>query len=311
MSFLSGGRPAAQQQSSLFELEFPRSLAVYDSYAEAQQAVDFLSDKKFEVKNLCIVGTDLRSVERVLGRRNWATVIGNGALSGVSTGLLIGLIMLLFFPSGTNPLALLLVAILLAVVLSIVFQSITYAMSGGRRDFTSVTQTVATRYEVLCEHKQVSAARTLLDEMPGARAAAFVPPSGSAGSASEPRPVEQQASSQPYGREEIAQQGGGPQQYGEPQQPAPYQQSAPPQQPAGDPYASQQGHAPTPPQQQQDWSRLPDQQQDWSRPAAQPEAQPDRPASLTPADQPDRRVERSPWPAHSPVTPPAQDRPSS
>jgi hypothetical protein len=46
-------------------------------------------------------------------------------------------------------------------------------MTKGKRDFTSVTQTVATRYEVLCEHKVAAHAREMLLQLPGARAAAF------------------------------------------------------------------------------------------------------------------------------------------
>ena len=38
-------------------LEFPQSLAVYDDYAAAQKAVDFLSDNHFPVQNCMIVGT--------------------------------------------------------------------------------------------------------------------------------------------------------------------------------------------------------------------------------------------------------------
>ena len=165
------------QPSSIFELEYPHSVKVFDSYADAQKAVDHLADEKFEVKNLCIVGTNLRSVERVLGRKNWGTVIANAAMSGVGTGLLIGLIMTLFVPGVENALLLLLVAVALAIVIAIVFQSIGYAMTGGRRDFTSVTQTVATQYELLCEHKFVQQARELLTTMPGARAAMFNNPS--------------------------------------------------------------------------------------------------------------------------------------
>jgi hypothetical protein len=36
-----------------------------------------------------------------------------------------------------------------------------------------VTQTVATKYEVLCEHNVAAKAREMLQQMPGARAAAF------------------------------------------------------------------------------------------------------------------------------------------
>ena len=53
------------------------------------------------------------------------------------------------------------------------FAAAGYAMSLGKRDFTSVTQTVATKYEVLCEHKVAARAREMLQQMPGARAAAF------------------------------------------------------------------------------------------------------------------------------------------
>ena len=42
-----------------------------------------------------------------------------------------------------------------------------YAATGGRRDFTSVSQVVATRYEVLVEHKFAENARQILAGMPG------------------------------------------------------------------------------------------------------------------------------------------------
>ena len=55
--------------------------------------------------------------------------------------------------------------------LGVGFNAAAYAMSRGRRDFTSVTQTIATKYEVLCEHKVAAQAREMLQAMPGARAA--------------------------------------------------------------------------------------------------------------------------------------------
>jgi hypothetical protein len=161
-----------RQPSSLFELQFPQSVGIYNSYEEAQKAVDYLADQKFEVQNLAIVGTDLKSVERVLGRRNWGTVVTQGMQSGISTGLLVALVMLIF----TRPqsfLVLLLVSLAIGIALGIGFSAAGYAMSRGKRDFTSVTQTVATKYEVLCEHKVAAQAREMLQGMPGARAAAF------------------------------------------------------------------------------------------------------------------------------------------
>ena len=161
-----------QQTSSIFELKFPQSVGIYQTYAEAQKAVDYLSDQRFEVQNLAIVGTDLKSVERVLGRRNWGTVIGQGVQSGLSTGLLVGLVMLIFARPGSI-LALLLVSLVIGILLGIGFSAAAYALTRGRRDFTSITQTVATKYEVLCEHKVAAQAREMLQQMPGARASAF------------------------------------------------------------------------------------------------------------------------------------------
>lgn len=157
---------------SLFELDFPQSVGLYDTYEEAQKAVDYLADNDFEVQNLEIVGTELRQVERVLGRRNWGTVIGQGVQSGITTGLLVGIVLVLFAPPR-NVAALILVALGIGIGLGVGFQALGYAMSHGRRDFTSVTQVVATKYEVMSEHKVAAKARTLLTQMPGARAAYF------------------------------------------------------------------------------------------------------------------------------------------
>jgi hypothetical protein len=164
---------ARPQPSSLFELKFPQSVGIYNTYDEAQRAVDYLADEKFEVQNLAIVGTDLKSVERVLGRRNWGTVVAGGVQSGISTGLLVALVLLIFSPAGVRFLALFAVALGIGIVLGIGFAALGYALSRGRRDFTSISQTVATKYEVLCEHKVAAQAREMLLNLPGARAAAF------------------------------------------------------------------------------------------------------------------------------------------
>lgn len=160
------------QPGSLFELQFPQSVGIFNSYADAQKAVDYLADERFPVQNLAIVGTDLKSVERVLGRKSWSTVLSQGVSSGISTGLLVGLVMLLF--AKPPSVALMLVSCLaIGIAIGIAFAAVGYAMTRGKRDFTSVTQTVATKYEVLCEHKVAVQAREMLQQRPGGRAAAF------------------------------------------------------------------------------------------------------------------------------------------
>ena len=160
---------------SLFKLEYPQSVGVFDTYAEAQKAVDHLADNDFPVKNLAIVGTDLRLMERVTGRRTWGTVLGQGVMSGLSTGFIVAIFMMVLFP-GQNFLNQLLTALVIGVFIGLLFAVLGYLVSRGQRDFTSITQTVATKYELLCEHKVVAQAREILGRAPGARAAQFNQP---------------------------------------------------------------------------------------------------------------------------------------
>lgn len=159
-------------QGLSFELAYPHSLGVYDKYEDAQKAVDHLADQKFPVENLAIVGTELKLVERVTGRKNWRSVITSSILTGISTGLIVGLLLALFSAREQFG-AILLVALAIGIVLNVVFGGLAYAMSGGRRDFNSIRSTVPSKYEILCEHKFVAEAREKLLTLPGARAASF------------------------------------------------------------------------------------------------------------------------------------------
>jgi hypothetical protein len=67
------------------DLEYPTSLGAYERYEQAQHVVDYLSDSEFQVQHLAIVGTDLKSVERVTGRLTRARVAAVSAMSGAWT----------------------------------------------------------------------------------------------------------------------------------------------------------------------------------------------------------------------------------
>jgi hypothetical protein len=142
------------------------SLAIYEKYDQAQKAVDYLSDKEFPVQNCMIVGTDLKQVERILGRLTTGRVAVGGLLSGVWLGLFVGLVLSLF--GNSNALAVILSTAMFGALFGVVWALVGYAATRGQRDFTSVTQVVATRYEVLVEHKYAEQARQLIATMPGA-----------------------------------------------------------------------------------------------------------------------------------------------
>ena len=172
MAIGKGQGMAAQFQGLKFALEYPHSVGVYEKYEDAQKAVDYLSDQMFPVENLAIVGTDLKLVERVTGRKNWGSVLSQSVLTGIRTGLLVGILLVLFSPEGQF-LPMMMVALGIAIVLNVIFGAVIYATSGGRRDFNSVRTTIPSKYEILCEHTHVMKAREMLQGMPGVRAAAF------------------------------------------------------------------------------------------------------------------------------------------
>ncbi|UDY23167.1 general stress protein [Nocardioides sp. Kera G14] len=149
-----------------FKLQFPQSLAVYDDYAAAQKTVDHLSDHHFPVENCMIVGTDLKQLERITGRLTTGKVALAGAFSGLWLGLFIG-ILFTMFTSG-SVLGQILGTMVFGALFGLIWALVGYAATRGQRDFSSVTQVVATKYEVLVEHKVAAQARELLAGLPGA-----------------------------------------------------------------------------------------------------------------------------------------------
>jgi hypothetical protein len=145
------------------------SIATYDAYADAQRAVDFLSDSEFPVQHVTIVGNGLRMVERVTGRLTQNRVALTGAAGGAWWGLFIGLVLLLFSTdSEISATLLVLLTVLVGGVFGAIFALIGYAATRGQRDFTSTSSVVATSYDVLCAPAHADAARQLLVRAPSA-----------------------------------------------------------------------------------------------------------------------------------------------
>ncbi|MGC0363003.1 hypothetical protein ABH922_000987 [Rhodococcus sp. 27YEA15] len=134
----------------------------YPTYAEAQRAVDYLSDQQFPVQDVTIVGVNLMQVERVLGRLTWGKVIGGGVVSGAWLGVFFGLLLGLFTTSFLAPL---ITGIVGGIIFGIISTTIPYAATRGQRDFASTMQLVAGRYDVLCEPKTAESARDLLAKL--------------------------------------------------------------------------------------------------------------------------------------------------
>ncbi|HEU4756914.1 MAG TPA: general stress protein [Agromyces sp.] len=137
------------------------TVASYETYQEAQAAVDQLAKADFPVRELSIVGHDLTSVERITGTLSWGRAAGAGALSGAWFGTFLGLLLFIFSPSGTS-LGILGAAILIGAGFGMIFSVVSYSVNRRRRDFTSVMQVLATRYAVIAEPEHVARARQVL-----------------------------------------------------------------------------------------------------------------------------------------------------
>ena len=140
------------------------AIATYDTYLQAQQAVDKLAASDgFPVQSAAIVGNDMKSVERVTGRLSWGRAAGAGAASGLWFGLFIGLLITAFAPaSASTGVGALLGAVLLGAAFGMLFGLVSYGLTRNRKDFSSVMQVVATSYSLIVDPASANKARNLL-----------------------------------------------------------------------------------------------------------------------------------------------------
>ncbi len=138
-------------------------MATYDSYTDAQRAVDALSDQRFPVERLAIVGSGLRFVEQVTGRLDLVRAALEGAGQGTFVGALFGLLLGVFVvEEDASPLGLLFYGVLVGALLGAIFAGLAHALTGGRRDFSSTAGVTAERYEVVADDEVAEDARTRL-----------------------------------------------------------------------------------------------------------------------------------------------------
>jgi hypothetical protein len=140
------------------------TVETYGTYAEAERAVDFLSDRGFPVEKAAIVGTGLKTVEQIAGRLTTGRAAMQGATQGAMLGLLFGLLFSLFF-EGPDFLGVVLYGLVAGTIFGTVFGAIGQAMTGGRRDFASRTAMQAERYEVQVDHDVSARAKELLGDL--------------------------------------------------------------------------------------------------------------------------------------------------
>lgn len=135
--------------------------ATYANYDDAHEAVGTLAERGFPIEYVDIVGSNLRSVERVTGRASAGRAVGRGALNGAGLGLAGGLVLGLFAPFPAW-LGYLIAGALIGAVWGAGFGFAAYSSIDGRRPYSSVRATVAGRYDLVVRGGHTEWARALL-----------------------------------------------------------------------------------------------------------------------------------------------------
>lgn len=171
---MSNTNPFGARRPALFPvLPTGEVVATYATYNEAQAAVDVLAKADFPVRQLSIVGNDLKTVERVTGKLSWGRVALGGAASGAWLGVFFGLLFFIFSPGGSS-LPFVFAAVLIGAGFGMLFGLVSYSLNRRRRDFTSTMQVIATNYQVIVDHELVNKARNMLSGQ-GVAAQEYVP----------------------------------------------------------------------------------------------------------------------------------------
>ncbi|CAN5284219.1 hypothetical protein BH09ACT6_BH09ACT6_21470 [soil metagenome] len=146
----------------------------FETYEDAQQAVDVLARADFPVNQITIIGSDLKTVENVTGKLSYGRAALAGAFSGAWLGLFFGLLLVIFSPTVTS-FGFVAAAILIGAGFGMLFGIVSYTITRRRRDFTSTMQVIATSYSILADPDVANRARNIV--APNAAAAAPPHPS--------------------------------------------------------------------------------------------------------------------------------------
>ena len=142
-----------------------RVIASFDDYADAEFAVDHLSDHGFPVERTAIIGRDLKLVEQVTGRLDNGRAALRGAAGGAVTGALVGWIFGLFnwIAPLTTGLLLALYGLVFGAIVGALIGLLVHVLQGGRRDFASVSAMRPERFELLVDDEVADEATRLLE----------------------------------------------------------------------------------------------------------------------------------------------------
>lgn len=140
--------------------EVGEKVASFPTYEQAQKAVSSLIAGEVPARDIAIVGSGLRSIERITGKLGYATAARSGALNGLMLGLLFAFIFVLGTP--TVQISAFIGVLLVGMALGMLLSLGTYSIVRRRRDFASVMQVAADHYDVCVAAGSVQKARGIV-----------------------------------------------------------------------------------------------------------------------------------------------------
>ncbi|MDP8927310.1 MAG: glycine zipper family protein [Actinomycetota bacterium] len=126
--------------------------------------MDFLSDERFPVQHVSIVGEGLRLVEDVTGRRGYFEAALGGATAGAVVGALVGLTFGLVMPF-VSAVSLGLYWFFLGAIAGALVGLVSQALSRGRRDFASIGRLEANSYHIVVDESVADEALAVLERL--------------------------------------------------------------------------------------------------------------------------------------------------
>ncbi len=145
--------------------EVGQAVASFPTYEAAQKAVSTLIAADIPARDIAIVGQTLRSVERITGRLGYAAAARSGAINGILLGLLFSAILVIGSPSV--PIQAFVGVLFVGIAVGMLLSIVAYSFVRRRRDFASVMQVIAERYEITVTSASIQRARQVLGPLAG------------------------------------------------------------------------------------------------------------------------------------------------
>jgi len=165
---VSNSSNSRNRNNRIQQLSVPNgeTIAQFNDYAAAVECVDQLIRHGFPAPMVAIVGSDLRSVERVRGRLSYGRVALQGLITGSWLGLLISILIPVPSATGTAPSLQFSTgaAIMLGAGVGMLINILRFALSRNRHEFSSSSAVVAAKYEVVVPHPMVDQANRAIEE---------------------------------------------------------------------------------------------------------------------------------------------------